>query len=155
MKNGFTLIELLIVITLVATISVSSMIIFDQTQATTNEEKLVKTYLDIQRAASLYIDLNDSYLKEFREEKTISVKLDTLQSNSYLKKTISNPVTKEDLSPNYMVKLYVAGTGDLEYLDSCVIDYDTNGNVICLANSKGESCGCCDFSESAGNTLCK
>ena len=98
MKNGFTLIELLIVITLVATISVSSMIIFDQTQATTNEEKLVKTYLDIQRAASLYIDLNDSYLKEFREEKTISVKLDTLQSNSYLKKTISNPVTKEDLS---------------------------------------------------------
>ena len=42
MKNGFTLIELLIVITLVATISVSSMIIFDQTQATTNEEKLVR-----------------------------------------------------------------------------------------------------------------
>ena len=107
MKNGFTLVEILLVVALVAIISVSSIIIFERSSSSTNEEKLIKTYVDIQRAAIIYMDLNSTWLESFREEKSLTVKIGLLQNENYIDLNIKNPVTKTNIPSDYLVKVYV------------------------------------------------
>ena len=153
MKNGFTLVELLIVIVITVTVSAGSAMLFGKSNSDTNEEDLRGRYREIQRSAIIYTDLNDSYRKTLNEGKEVYVKLGELQSSNFVDKNFSNTVTKEAFPKNYIVKIYVASSGDNEYLDSCVLRY-SNGQEICIANSRGYSCGCCDGPEPSFNKAC-
>jgi prepilin-type N-terminal cleavage/methylation domain-containing protein len=153
MKNGFTLIEILLVVALVAIISVSSIIIFERSSSSTNEEKLIKTYVDIQRAAIIYMDLNSTWLESFREEKSLTVKIGLLQNENYIDLNIKNPVTKTNIPSDYLVKVYVAGNNEEEYLNSCIIKYNAD-DAVCIANNSGKPCGCCNFPTSSNNVSC-
>ncbi len=153
MKNGFTLVELLIVIVITVTVSAGSAMLFGKSNSDTNEEDLRGRYREIQRSAIIYTDLNDNYRKTLNESKEVYVKLGELQSSNFVDKNFSNTVTKEAFPKNYIVKIYVASSGDNEYLDSCVLRY-SNGQEICIANSRGYSCGCCDGPESSFNKAC-
>lgn len=153
MKNGFTLVELLIVIVITVTVSAGSAMLFGKSNSDTNEEDLRGRYREIQRSAIIYTDLNDNYRKTLNESKEVYVKLGELQSSNFVDKNFSNTVTKEAFPKNYIVKIYIASSGDNEYLDSCVLRY-SNGQEICIANSRGYSCGCCDGPKSSFNKAC-
>lgn len=155
MKNdGFTLIELLVVLVLTAVISTGSAMIFSKSNSDTNEEDLRGKYREIQRAANIYIDLNDSWRMTLNENRSVSIKLGELKSSNYVAKNFKNSVTKEEFPNNYIVKLYIASNGDNEYLDSCIVRY-SNGQEVCVANSKGNACECCDTPISQFNKKCE
>ena len=60
MKKGFTLMELLVVIVIVGIVTVTTIVLFDRVQNSTEEENLVNIYKDIEYSAKTYLDLNDS-----------------------------------------------------------------------------------------------
>ena len=68
MKNGFTLVELLVVIVITVTVSAGSAMLFGKSNADTNEEDLRGKYREMQRAAIIYTDLNDSCILMFYQE---------------------------------------------------------------------------------------
>ena len=142
MKNGFTLVELLVVIVITVIISTGSAMLFGKSNSDTNEEDLRGKYREMQRAAIIYTDLNDSWRNTLNETGEVSVKLGELQSTNYVSKNFSNTVTKEIFPSNYIIRLYIASAGDNQYLDSCVVRY-SGGQEICIANSRGYNCGCC------------
>ena len=82
MKNGFTLVELLVVIVITVTVSAGSAMLFGKSNADTNEEDLRGKYREIQRAAIIYTDLNDSWRNALNESGEVSVKLGELQSTN-------------------------------------------------------------------------
>lgn len=153
MKNGFTLMELLAVIVITAVISTGSILIFSKSNSDSNEEELRGKYREIQRAANIYVDLNDSWRKTLNENREVTIRLKELQSANYVDKNFKNNVTNELFPSNYVVKLYVASSGDNEYLDSCVVTY-SGGREVCIANSKGNACECCDAPISQFNQQC-
>lgn len=153
MKNGFTLVELLVVIVITVTVSTGSAMLFGKSNAVTNEEDLRGKYREMQRAAIIYTDLNDGWRKTLNEQRSVSVRLGELMNTNYIDKNFSNTVTKENFPKNYIIKLYIASSGDNEYLDSCVVRY-SNGQEICIANSRGYDCGCCDSPVSSFNKAC-
>lgn len=153
MKNGFTLVELLVVIVITVTVSTGSAMLFGKSNAVTNEEDLRGKYREMQRAAIIYTDLNDGWRKTLNEQRSVSVRLGELMNTNYVDKNFSNTVTKETFPKNYIIKLYIASSGDNEYLDSCVVRY-SNGQEICIANSRGYDCGCCDSPVSSFNKAC-
>ena len=153
MKNGFTLVELLVVIVITVTISTGSAMLFGKSNTDTNEEDLRGKYREMQRAAIIYTDLNDSWRNTLNETGEVSVKLGELQSTNYVSKDFSNTVTKEIFPSNYIIRLYIASSGDNQYLDSCVVRY-SGGQEICIANSRGYNCGCCDSPISSFNKAC-
>lgn len=152
-SKGFTLIELIIVIAFVAVIGVSSVIIFEQSTSDTKDKELQNTYTEIQRAASLYVDLHDTWLDSFSESHEAIIKIGELKNSNYVSNKIKNPVTNKSIPDNYMVRLYVNGTGDNAYLDSCIINY-VGSNIKCISNSDGDPCGCCDYATSTYNPSC-
>ena len=145
MKNGFTLVELLVVIVITVTVSAGSEMLFGKSNADTDEEDLRGKYREIQRAAIIYTDLNDSWRNALNENGEVSVKLGELQSTNFVSKNFSNTVTKEVFPRN--------SSGDNQYLDSCVVRY-SGGQEICIANSRGYNCGCCDSPISSFNKAC-
>lgn len=153
MKNGFTLVELLVVIVITVTVSTGSAMLFGKSNAVTNEEDLRGKYREMQRAAIIYTDLNEGWRKTLNEQGSVSVRLGELMNTNYVDKNFSNTVTKETFPKNYIIKLYIASSGDNEYLDSCVVRY-SNGQEICIANSRGYDCGCCDSLVSSFNKAC-
>lgn len=153
MKNGFTLMELLVVIVLTAIISAGSAMIFSKSNSDTNEEDLRGKYREMQRAANIYVDLNDSWRNSLNEDRKISIKLGELQASNYVDKNFKNSVTNQAFPSSYIIKLYIASAGDNEYLDSCVVRY-SNGQEVCIANSKGYACECCDTPISEFNKKC-
>ena len=153
MKNGFTLMELLVVIVLTAMISAGSAMIFSKSNSDTNEEDLRGKYREMQRSANIYVDLNDSWRNSLNEDRKISIKLGELQASNYVDKNFKNSVTNEAFPSSYIIKLYIASAGDNEYLDSCVVRY-SNGQEVCIANSKGYPCECCDTPISEFNKKC-
>ena len=95
-----------------------------------------------------------SYVRNtLNETGEVSVKLGELQSTNYVSKDFSNTVTKEIFPSNYIIRLYIASSGDNQYLDSCVVRY-SGGQEICIANSRGYDCGCCDSPISSFNKAC-
>lgn len=153
MKNGFTLMELLVVIVLTAIISAGSAMIFSKSNSDTNEEDLRGKYREMQRAANIYVDLNDSWRNSLNEDRKISIKLGELQVSNYVDKNFKNSVTNQTFPSSYIIKLYIASAGDNEYLDSCVVRY-SNGQEVCIANSRGYACECCDTPISEFNKKC-
>lgn len=154
MKNGFTLMEVLLVITIASIVGVSSVVMYETTTNVTKEEKLKNTYVDIQKAASLYMDIDSNALESFRENKYLNVPLSTLESNNYVEDELKNPVDNSDIPSDYVVRMYIASYNSKNYLDSCIIK--RNGEKpICISNSKGEPCGCCGFEINDNNKSCK
>ena len=71
------------------------------------------------------------------------VKLYVLREENYISNDIENPVTGEDISMDYYVKLFVKD--DMSKVDSCILKINnTNGNETCIANSKGKKGNCCE-----------
>ncbi len=154
MKNGFTLMEVLLVITIASIVGVSSVVMYETTTNVTKEEKLKSTYVDIQKAASLYMDIDSNALESFRENKYLNVPLSTLESNNYVEDELKNPVDNSDIPSDYVVRMYIASYNSKNYLDSCIIKRN-GAKPICISNSKGEPCGCCDFEINDNNKSCK
>ncbi len=132
-KKGFTLMELLIVILIVSVVSVGSMISFGNVDDSTAKKERINQYVEIQRAAGLYMDLHDSTLKEFvsrGNEGYVLIKLYTLQEEGYIDKNLEDPVTTNELPNNHSVVLYVdnhnnSKTGkDVQSVGSCIVDTD-------------------------------
>ena len=138
-KDGFTLLELMIVVLIVAVIGVAATISFSSIDSDTSQLELKNKYLEIQRAANLYLDLHNADLKWIMENKQIDVKIGDLKSENYLTNDLSNPVTGEDISEAYFVRLYIAKDSNNEdYVNSCIIDRTSTG-IVCIADSYGNS----------------
>ena len=152
MKKGFTLLELLVVIMIVAVVSISATISFSTIDDDTSKKELTNKYIEIQRATHLYLDLHNSDLEWFIEKKTIDIKLSELKNENYITSDLSNPVTKEDISESYYVRLCVNTDPTLgnEFVDSSIIDKTlkadgTGFDIKCISNqygSMGTDCGC-------------
>lgn len=146
MKKGFTLVELLIVVVLMAVISTSSIIAFDNIDNDTNETDKVNMYKNVQRSATLYVDLNDDWLNQFMTNKEIFISIGELKNTNYINPELEDPVYHEDIPSNYLVKLYMSkDEQNNEYIDSCVLDSTKlNTKNACVANSDGEEdIACC------------
>ncbi len=150
MKKGFTLMELLVVIVIVGIVTVTTIVLFDRVQNSTEEENLVNIYKDIEYSAKTYLDLNDSWLSTFNENKEVYISLSELQNMNYISNDLVNPITKENIPTSYLVKVYVENVNTTsEYVNTCIInisiDSGNNEIVSCIANSNGESNNCCDY----------
>lgn len=153
MKNGFTLMEVLLVITIASIVGVSSVVMYETTTNVTKEEKLKNTYIDIQDAAKLYMDIDSNALNSFRENKYLNVPISTLESNNYIDSDLKNPIDNNKIPNDYVVRIYIASKDSKEYLNSCIIKRN-GSNPICISNSEGNDCGCCDFSITSNNKSC-
>ena len=138
-KKGFTLVELLFVLVIVSIISVSAIVIFNQTSEVSSEEKTRNAYLDIQRAAKLYIDLNDSWVKQFNERDRVYIAIGELESKNYVSTSLGDMFSEEEIPSYYLVEVYVTNNGK-GFVDTCVIDAGDDGEsstVKCIADSDG------------------
>ena len=142
-KNGFSLIELLFVIVIVATISVSSVVLFNKTTEKSMDEEKKGIYLDIERAALLYVDLNETWLNEFNENNLVYLTVGELTTKNYISKNVITRIKNANIPSYYLVKIYITDNGN-GYVDSCIVDIEENGNEKCIANSDGISSNCCD-----------
>ena len=132
-KRGFTLLELLAVVAIVAVVGVGATLAFNNIESETAEEELSNIYLEIQRAANLYLDLHSSDLEWFMHNKKIYYKLNDLMSENYVDQDLKNPVTKEKINSEYYVEIYIKN--DNNEVGSCIIDRTNNK---CIANDLGE-----------------
>ena len=153
MKNGFTLMEELLVITIASIIGVSSVVMYETTTNVTKEEELKNIYIDMQDAAKLYMDIDSNALNSFRENKYLNVPISTLESNNYIDSDLKNPIDNSKISSDYVVRIYVALKDSKEYLNSCIIKRN-GSSPICVSNSEGNACGCCDFNITDNNKSC-
>lgn len=147
MKNGFTLMELLAVIVVMALIGTASVIFFSASNDSQDQEDLRNKYIQIQDAAKVYVDLNESWLSSFSTGNEIYVRLGELQSTNYFSNAIKNPIDGKDFPSSYLIKIYktsLDGTENTSYVDSCIIQR-IGSNTKCIANSEGNPCGCCDL----------
>lgn len=144
MKKGFTLVELLVVLAFVALIGAGAIVAYEQSTITMKEDELVNTYLNIQRAAVLYMDLDDTSVKYFEETNELYVKLVDLKNMNFVSKKIKNPKDNTELPDSYIVKIYVADKNENKFLDTCILNQIDNLN-ICVANSDGENSNCCVY----------
>ena len=78
-RKGFTLMELLVVIVIVAVVGVGASISFNNINDSTAQVELENKYMEIQRAATLYLDLHNSSLDTFIENKEMYMKLYVLK----------------------------------------------------------------------------
>ncbi|MBR2138442.1 MAG: type II secretion system protein [Bacilli bacterium] len=134
MKKGFTLLELLVVIAIMAVVTISATISFGGINDDTEAKELKNKYKEIQRSAIVFLDLNDSWLNQFNEKGFINIKIQELVNSNYVT-DLQNPVTKEQISTDYTVKIFIKNPSSNPYVDSCIISGTT-----CIANSDGEQC---------------
>ena len=138
-KKGFTLMELLVVIVIVAVVSVASTVSFSNIDDETASKELANTYKDIQRAASLYLDLHDAALEQFINESRVTIKISTLQEENYVSKDITNPITGEQIDNSSSVVIYIAKDGSTKkYVNTCIVNF-SQSSTTCIANSEGNS----------------
>ena len=138
-KKGFTLMELLIVIVIIAVVSVAASVSFSNIDDETAGKELANTYKDIQRAASLYLDLHDSALEQFINESRVTIKISTLQEENYVSKDLVNPITGEDIDSSASVVIYIEKDGNTKkYVNTCIVSF-TKDSTQCIANSQGDT----------------
>lgn len=140
-KDGFTLLELLAVVLIVAVVGVTATMSFSNIEHQTEEEELQNIYIEIQRAANLYLDLHSSNLEWFIQNKKIDFKLADLKSENYIDFDLENPITNEPISSEYYVRLVV--NSDATEVKSCIIDRNSEG-FTCIANDMGKPEHCCE-----------
>ena len=143
-KGGFTLLELLAVITVVAVVGVAATLMFSNIEDESATEELENIYVEIQRAANLYLDLHNSDLESFMELKKIDYKIEELKNENYLNSKLENPVTHELISGEYYVRLYIKTDSEDKPIQvgSCIID--RNDDDACIANEDGLPEHCCE-----------
>ena len=162
-KKGFTLMELLFVIVIVAVISISSVIVFGNIDDETALKDRANIYMDIQKSALLYIDLNDAWLNQFKSNGEIKIELSELKQANYISFDVTDPVTNKEIPSNYMVQIYTAEDDYYhKYIDTCIVNktvlldsicnkHSTDYNEekcktkSCVANNKGEKNNCCEY----------
>ena len=105
-RKGFTLMELLVVIVIVAVVGVGASISFNNINDSTAQVELENKYMEIQRAATLYLDLHNSSLDTFIENKEMYMKLYVLKELNYIN-DMENPVTGDDISSDYLIWLII------------------------------------------------
>lgn len=138
-KNGFTLLELLAVVVIVAVVGVSASLAFNNIEDETADEELTNKYVEIQRAANLYLDLHSTDLEWFMENEVIYYKLTDLKNENYITSDLDNPVTGDLISGSYYVKIYIKRepvSYNAYEVSSCIIDRKPSGDV-CIADSVG------------------
>ncbi len=143
-KNGFTLMELLFVIVIIAVISISSVVVFGNIDDETSSKDRENIYKDVQKSALLYIDLNDSWLYQFKANGEIKIELSELKNSNYVSFDIKDPITNKEIPSNYMVQIYTAmDRYNNPYIDTCVINklellepYCNKNNVAMYDKSK-------------------
>ena len=142
MKKGFTLIELMLVIIIVGVISAGAIISFTNIDKETSQIELEDKYKEIQRSATLYIDLNDSWLDQFVNRREMYVKLNELKTTNYINQNLTNPVTGNEIDINYLVKVFIDKdtTTSQEFVNTCIVDLISEDNYECIANSEGKPC---------------
>ena len=137
--------ELLVVVAIVAVIGVSATLAFSNIETDTSEEELKNKYVEIQRAANLYMDLHNADLEWFIENKEIYYKIATLKGENYITSDLDNPVTGETIDGNYFVKIYIK---EDEEVNSCIVEQVLGGTDKCIADHLGnyENLGtsCCN-----------
>jgi len=142
MKKGFTLMELLVVIVIVGVVSVSSIISFANIKDSTAESERKNMYLEIQRAAQLYLDFNEDALNQLVENGYTSVSVGTLAESNYVNSDLYDPVTNESIiRKGYFVGLYIdniASNGVSGQIVNTFIYVPGNPNE-CIADSYGKS----------------
>lgn len=145
-KNGFTLIELLVVIMIVAVVSVSATISFGNIDDATAKKEVSNLYKDIQRGASLYLDLHETALNQLITNKRVTLKINALQDENYISRDLTNPINGDAIDNTSSVVLYVVeDAAGAKYIDTCIVNFSEEGTK-CVANSNGDvGCGCCDY----------
>ena len=138
-KKKKVIIAFIAIVLIVAVIGVSATISFSSIDSDTSQIELRNKYLEIQRAANLYLDLHNSDLNWFIINKQIDIKISDLKSENYITSDLSNPVTGDDISEAYFVRLYIAkDSNNNDYINSCIIDRSSS-NIVCIADSYGNS----------------
>lgn len=138
-KRGFTLIELLVVLAIVSIASAGSILIFDRADAENNIKKTKETYVRIQRAAKIYLDMNDSWRNQFNEKNYMFLKINELQNENFIKKGLVDETDFSEINSSYLILVYY--DEESEIVDSCIVSSSTSPR--CIANSEGEKCDCC------------
>ncbi len=153
MKKGFTLLELLAVIAVIALIGGVSISMFSTSTDTSSEEDLANKFKEIQEAAIVYVDLNDSWLSSFTNGNEIYVRLGELQNTNYISGNIKDPLTGTDFPSDYLIKIYKVNPEESNsYVDSCIIS-KVGSDTKCIANSDGYACECCDYELNNTNNM--
>ena len=106
-KKGFTLIELMVVIVILAVVSTSTIVIFDQTDKTTADNELRETYKSLQRNAILFMDLTDSWRNQLNSNDYIFIKLNELENQNFVDAGIADPTTYDEIPRDYVIKIYI------------------------------------------------
>lgn len=151
-KKGFTLIELLVILAVMAIAGVASLVLFSTSNENADKEELKNKYMEIQKAAVVYVDLNNSWLSSFTSGNEIYVKLGELQNTNYLSRNINNPVTGEKFPGSYLIKIFKTtfdGNESTSFIDTCIISREGE-NTRCIADSDGNSCECCENCKCCG-----
>lgn len=142
-RNGFTLLELLAVLAMVAIIGVASISMFGRNVQDVSEDDLANKFKQIQQAAIIYVDLNESWLSSFTTNNEIYVRLGELQSTNYVAPDLVNPKTGENFPSGYLIKIYKAkGDNNEPYVETCILAKN-GANNICIANADGYAKDCC------------
>ena len=130
-RRGFTLLELLVVVAIVAVVSLGATVAFGNIEHQTANEELKNKYLDIQRAGYLYLDLHNDYLDHFMSEKVIYLKVGDLYNENYITEDLSNPVTGDEISQNYYIKIYIKGdvNDNNQTVNSCIVERKKNDST--------------------------
>ncbi len=143
-KNGFTLIELLFVIVIVAAVTASSTIVFNQVTSNTQADDLKNIYSSIERAGKLYVDLNESYNNILIEKGYVTISIITLQSSNSISNKLVNPITNEKIPSYYVVKVFIKDDATLgRYVDTCIIGSDSSGQICIDDTGSSTICNNC------------
>jgi len=146
-KKGFTLIELLIVLAIVSIASAGSILVFDRADSEGSRKELKDTYVRIQRAAKIYLDMNDSWRNQFNSKGYIYLKISELQNENFLEKDLINPVDLEEIDSQNLIYIYVKDN----IVDSCIV----TSSSVCVSNANGDACDCCMRADATiGQTKC-
>ncbi len=137
-KKGFTLVELLIVLAIVSVASAGSILVFDRADSENNRKELKNTYVRIQRAAQIYLYMNDSWRNQFNSKGYMYLKIGELQNENFIETELIDPRDLEEIDSKNLIYVYIK---DDKSVDSCIL---SPGEMKgCVANSDGDPCDCC------------
>lgn len=100
-KKGFTLVEITVVIAIVAFISTTSIITFNQITDKVNNNELEDLITQIELATDVYFNVHTEYITQLYESDgsdVICTRLYKLQQDALIDMNLINPITDERIS---------------------------------------------------------